>query len=92
MKKRLLAAMLTMAMTMSTSGVVCHAENGIDYDVENHEFNDVTITLHTRWDEADVSGPLYMEMVNSFMENIQVLLLKQLISQQNPSGQIHNLY
>ena len=68
MKKRLLAAMLTMAMTMSMSGVVCHAENGIDYDVENHEFNDVTITLHTRWDEADVSGPLYMEMVNSFME------------------------
>lgn len=67
MKKKLLAAMMSIAM-IASMGTVCYAEEAADYDVENHEFNDVTITIHTRWDEADVSGPLYMEMVNSFME------------------------
>lgn len=67
MKKKLLAAILSFAMVASMGSVV-YASEDTNYDVENYEFDDVTITIHTRWDEADVSGPLYMEMVNSFME------------------------
>lgn len=67
MKKKLIAAMTALAMVASTGSVVFAAE-GADYDVENHEFKDVTITLHTRWDEADISGPLYQDIVNGFME------------------------
>lgn len=59
--------MTALAMVASTGSVVFAAE-GADYDVENHEFKDVTITLHTRWDEADISGPLYQDIVNGFME------------------------
>ncbi len=67
MKKKLLAAMLTLAMTASM-GTMVYAEDAVDYDVENREYNDVTITLHTRWDEADTSGPLYKAIVEGFME------------------------
>lgn len=67
MKKKLIAAMTALAMVASTGSVVFAAE-GADYDVENHEFKDVTITLHTRWDEGDVSGPLYQDIVDGFME------------------------
>ena len=66
MKKKLLAAMLTLAMTASM-GTMVYAEDAVDYDVENREYNDVTITLHTRWDEADTSGPLYKAIVEGFM-------------------------
>ena len=67
MKKKLLAAMLTLAMTASM-GTMVYAEDAADYDVENREYNDVTITVHTRWDEADTSGPLYKAIVEGFME------------------------
>ena len=66
MKKKMIAAMTALAMVASTGSVVFADE--VNYDVENHEFKDVTITLHTRWDEADVSGPLYQDIVNGFME------------------------
>lgn len=67
MKKKLIAVMTALAMTVSTGSMVL-ADEVVDCDVENHEFNDVTITIHTRWDEADVSGPLYQAMVDGFME------------------------
>ncbi len=67
MKKKLLAAMMSLAMAASM-GTVCCAEENVDYDIENHEFKDVTITVHTRWDAADISGPLYQNMVDTFME------------------------
>lgn len=67
MKKKIIAAFMALAMITSMGSTV-FAEETVNYDVENYEFDDVTITIHTRWDEADVSGPLYMEMVNSFME------------------------
>ena len=67
MKKKLVAAMTILAMAASTGSMVYAAE-GADYDVENHEFKDVKITLHTRWDEADISGPLYQQIVDGFME------------------------
>ena len=54
MKKKMIAAMTALAMVTSTGSVV-FADETVDYDVENHEFKDVTITLHTRWDEADIS-------------------------------------
>ena len=38
-----------------------------DYDVENREYKDVNITIHTRWDVGDVSGPLYQAIVEGFM-------------------------
>ena len=34
------------------------ADGDTDYDVENREYKDVTITLHTRWDAADVTGTI----------------------------------
>ena len=52
MKKKMIAAMTALAMVASTGSVVFADE--VNYDVENHEFKDVTITIHTRWDEADV--------------------------------------
>ena len=67
MKKKLVAAMTILAMTASAGSMVYAAE-GADYDVENHEFKDVKITIHTRWDEADISGPLYQKIVDGFME------------------------
>lgn len=67
MKKQVLAVALSLSMAVSMS-TVCFAGEAVDYDVENHEFKDVTITLHTRWDEADISGPLYQNMVDTFME------------------------
>lgn len=67
MKKKVLAVIMSLAMVTSMGSTV-FASDTTDYDVENHEFNDVTITIHTRWDEADVSGPLYQEIVDSFME------------------------
>lgn len=67
MKKKMIAAMTALAMVTSTGSVV-FADETVDYDVENHEFKDVTITLHTRWDEADISGPLYQDIVDGFME------------------------
>lgn len=66
MKKKLIAAVTALAMVASTGSIV-FADEAVDYDVENHEFKDVTITLHTRWDEADISGPLYQDIVNGFM-------------------------
>lgn len=73
MKKKLLAAMMAATMVATSLGgaVTVFAEEeaaSTDYDVENREYNDVTITLHTRWDEADVSGPLYQAIVDGFME------------------------
>lgn len=73
MKKKLLAAMMAATMVATSLGgaVTVFAEEeaaSADYDVENREYNDVTITLHTRWDEADVSGPLYQAIVDGFME------------------------
>ena len=67
MKKKMIAAMTALAMVTSTGSVV-FADETVDYDVENHEFKDVTITLHSRWDEADISGPLYQDIVDGFME------------------------
>ncbi len=67
MKRKLLATLLSFAMVASM-GTVVYAEDATDYDVENREYNDVTITLHTRWDEGDVSGPLYQAIVDGFME------------------------
>lgn len=72
MKKKLIAVLMSMAMLAST-GSVCFAadksdDSATDYDVENREYKDVTITLHTRWDEADTSGPLYQAIVDGFME------------------------
>ena len=61
----------TMVATSLGGAVTVFAEEeaaSADYDVENREYNDVTITLHTRWDEADVSGPLYQAIVDGFME------------------------
>ena len=52
MKKKLLAAVLAAAMVASTGCVVMAADGDTDYDVENREYKDVTITLHTRWDAA----------------------------------------
>ena len=49
MKKKLLAAVLAAAMVASTGCVVMAADGDTDYDVENREYKDVTITLHTRW-------------------------------------------
>ena len=43
------------------------ADAGADYDVENREYKDVSITIHTRWDVGDVSGPLYQAIVEGFM-------------------------
>ena len=63
--------MMSLAMVASLgSGVTVFASDdaSTDYDVENREYNDVTITIHTRWDEADVSGPLYQAIVDGFME------------------------
>lgn len=69
MKRKVFAAMMAVAMMGSLlGGVVVHAEDATNYDVENFEYEDVTITLHTRWDEADVSGPLYQAIVDGFME------------------------
>lgn len=62
---------MSLAMVASLgSGVTVFASDdaSTDYDVENREYNDVTITIHTRWDEADVSGPLYQAIVDGFME------------------------
>lgn len=67
MKKKLIAALTALTMVASTGSMV-FADEAVDYDVENHEFKDVTITIHTRWDEADISGPLYQAMVDGFME------------------------
>ena len=39
------------------------ADGDTDYDVENREYKDVTITLHTRWDAADITGTLYQNIV-----------------------------
>ena len=61
----------TMVATSLGGAVTVFAEEeaaSTDYDVENREYNDVTITIHTRWDEADVSGPLYQAIVDGFME------------------------
>ena len=78
MKKKMIAAMMALGMmaAMATAGF---AEE-VDYDVENREYNDVTITLHTRWDEADTSGPLYQAIVDGFMEkypgiNVEVIAI-----------------
>lgn len=49
------------------------ADGDTDYDVENREYKDVTITLHTRWDAADVTGTLYQNIVDDFMKNIRGL-------------------
>lgn len=71
MKKKIVAVMMSLAMVASLgSGVTVFASDNAstDYDVENREYNDVTITIHTRWDEADVSGPLYQAIVDGFME------------------------
>lgn len=71
MKKKIVAVMMSLAMVASLgSGVTVFASDdaSTDYDVENREYNDVTITIHTRWDEADVSGPLYQAIVDGFME------------------------
>ena len=78
MKKKMIAAMLALGMIASMS-TACFAEE-VDYDVENREYNDVTITLHTRWDEADTSGPLYQAIVDGFMEkypgiNVEVIAI-----------------
>ena len=37
---------------VASIGSIVFADEAVDYDVENHEFKDVTITLHTRWDEC----------------------------------------
>ena len=68
MKKKLLAAVLAAAMVASTGCVVMAADGDTDYDVENREYKDVTITLHTRWDAADVTGTLYQNIVDDFMK------------------------
>lgn len=49
-----------------------------DYDVENREYKDVTITIHTRWDVADTSGPLYQGIVESFMEKYPGITVEQI--------------
>lgn len=49
-----------------------------DYDVENREYKDVTITLHTRWDVADTSGPLYQAIVEGFMKKHPGITVEQI--------------
>ncbi len=49
-----------------------------DYDVENREYKDVTITIHTRWDVADTSGPLYQAIVEGFMEKYPGITVEQI--------------
>lgn len=74
MNRKLLASIMAVTMVVASCGgetITVFAEDeaaSTDYDVENREYNDVNITIHTRWDEADVSGPLYMDMVEGFME------------------------
>lgn len=70
MKKKLLAAVLAATMVASTGCVVMAADGDTDYDVENREYKDVTITLHTRWDAADITGKLYENIVNDFYGEI----------------------
>ncbi len=67
MKKKLLALLMSVTMVASL-GCVSFAEDDSEYDVENREYDGVTITLHTRWDESDPSGVAYMDIVNDFME------------------------
>lgn len=45
MKKKLIAAVTALAMVASTGSIV-FADEAVDYDVENHEFKDVTITVN----------------------------------------------
>lgn len=49
-----------------------------DYDVENREYKDVNITIHTRWDVGDVSGPLYQAIVEGFMEKYPGIKVEQI--------------
>ena len=64
--KRIVALLLSAILMMALcAGAVAE---GSEYDVENRTYDGVTITLHTRWDVADTSGPLYQEIVDSFME------------------------
>ena len=51
---------------------------GADYDVENREYKDVNITIHTRWDVGDVSGPLYQAIVEGFMEKYPGITVEQI--------------
>ena len=64
--KKFLALLLSVVMMLA----VCAGAfaEGADLDVENRTYDGVTITIHTRWDEADTSGPLYQWIVDSFME------------------------
>ena len=62
--KRIVALLLSAILVMALcAGAVAE---GSEYDVENRTYDGVTITLHTRWDVADTSGPLYQEIVDSF--------------------------
>lgn len=54
------------------------AGEGTDYDVENREYKDVNITIHTRWDVSDVSGPLYQAIVEGFMEKYPGITVEQI--------------
>ncbi len=65
--KKYLALLLSIIMVMAICAGSGLAEAN-EYDVENRTYDGVTITIHTRWDEADTSGPLYQWIVDSFME------------------------
>lgn len=54
------------------------AAGDVDYDVENREYKDVSITIHTRWDTGDVSGPLYQAIVEGFMKKYPGITVEQI--------------
>lgn len=92
MKKRIAAVLLSAAMVVTTlagcgnsSSDPTKKDSGskdaqaeTDYDVENREYKDVKITIHTRWDTGDVSGPLYQNIVEGFMEKYPGIKVEQI--------------
>lgn len=49
-----------------------------EYDVEGREYKDISITIHTRWDSGDISGPLYQAIVEGFMEKYPGIKVEQI--------------
>lgn len=79
-KRKLTALLLTGLMALSTFQAVDVAakETEVSYDVENMEFEDVTITLHTRWDMGDITGTLFQNIVEGFKEKYPGINIEQI--------------
>lgn len=76
MKKKLLAAVLAAAMVASTGCVVMAADGDTDYDVENREYKDVTITLEIIAETKEVRGDIEnydsaTHMINTVRQALQ---------------------